>query len=71
MGKNKYYQWLGIIGLMSLIFLFGIGSCSLEEDIQSTMRADVITLDTLMVFGALERPPVNFKHELHTEALQK
>ena len=34
-------------------------------------RADGITIDTLAVFGDLERPPVVFLHDLHTNALEE
>ncbi|MFH1723743.1 MAG: sulfate respiration complex hexadecaheme cytochrome HmcA [Elusimicrobiota bacterium] len=33
-------------------------------------RTDVVTIDTLSRFGELERPPVVFLHDLHTEALK-
>jgi len=35
------------------------------------IRADIITIDTLMAFGDLERPGVIFLHDLHTDALEK
>ena len=34
-------------------------------------RADIITLDSIKVFGKLERSPVVFFHERHTDALEK
>jgi hypothetical protein len=34
-------------------------------------RADVIRIDGLKQFGALERPPVTFLHERHTQAMAK
>jgi len=34
-------------------------------------RADIIRLDSLKVFGKLERPSVTFLHQKHTEALEK
>lgn len=34
-------------------------------------RADVINIDTLQQFGALERPAVQFLHDKHTEAVEK
>ncbi len=37
----------------------------------SLVRSDVITIDTLSVFGKLERPPVVFLHDKHTDALEE
>ena len=34
-------------------------------------RADIIRIDSMKTFGNLERPPVTFLHEKHTEALAK
>jgi hypothetical protein len=34
-------------------------------------RADIIFIDSINVFGKLERPPVPFLHQKHTEALAK
>ena len=34
-------------------------------------RADIVTIDGLKAFGPLERPPVVFFHDKHTEALAK
>ena len=37
----------------------------------SGARADVITIDSMTAFGKLEKPPVEFLHDTHTEALSK
>lgn len=34
-------------------------------------RADIIRIDGMQAFGALQRPPVLFLHQKHTEALEK
>jgi hypothetical protein len=34
-------------------------------------RADIIRIDDMQIFGALQRPPVPFLHQKHTEALEK
>lgn len=36
-----------------------------------SLRADIVTLDTLKSFGKLERPAVQFLHDKHTEAVAK
>ncbi|MFC1679084.1 sulfate respiration complex hexadecaheme cytochrome HmcA [Elusimicrobiota bacterium] len=40
-------------------------------DSRGVERADVVTIDTIAEFGPLERPPVTFLHDLHTEALKE
>ena len=35
------------------------------------IRADIIRIDSMNVFGKLERPSVTFLHQKHTEALEK
>jgi len=54
--------WVGGIGVF--------GSVKPTEDRIDT-RADIISIDSMGVFGKLQRPPVTFLHQKHTEALQK
>jgi hypothetical protein len=37
----------------------------------SDARVDLIRIDTMTLFGKLEKPPVEFLHDAHTEALTK
>ena len=39
--------------------------------VSGELRADIIAIDGLKVFGKLDRPAVIFLHEAHTEALKK
>jgi hypothetical protein len=48
--------------------VFGVKS-KLKEGVKA--RADIIRIDSLRVFGKLDRPPVTYLHQKHTEALQK
>ena len=34
-------------------------------------RADIIRIDSMRIFGKLEKPPVTFFHQQHTDALEK
>ncbi len=56
----------GILGLS----LAGYGvQMPVEED--KPLQADLLIIDGLKEFGALERPPVAFPHDAHTTALAK
>ena len=65
----------GICVLVTLIICLTLTIEAREEDekqsTDSKKRADLITIDVLESFGALERPDVPFFHDLHTDALQK
>jgi hypothetical protein len=52
--------------LTSTSGLFGAGR--VPEPL-SGARTDVIRIDAMTVFGALEKPPVEFLHDAHTQAL--
>ncbi|MBW1763603.1 MAG: class III cytochrome c, partial [Deltaproteobacteria bacterium] len=63
----------GICVLVALIICLTLTIEAREEDekqsTDSKKRADLITIDVLESFGALERPDVPFFHDLHTDAL--
>ncbi|MDM8524399.1 cytochrome c3 family protein, partial [Desulfococcaceae bacterium HSG8] len=54
-----------------IIAVYGIGAQGIEKLSGDGMRADVVTIDTMKIFGELERPEVVFLHDLHTDALEK
>ena len=64
-----------IILLAALILNFGaqgVEGVQKELDPSESMknvRADLVLIDTMKTFGSLERPPVVFLHDKHTEAL--
>jgi hypothetical protein len=68
-------RWTGIliVGIMVSIYLSGIGGSALEKRSKDTVqaRADIISIDSMKAFGRLERRPVTFLHQKHTEALEK
>ena len=53
------------------ICLTGTGIYGAKEPPESAVqkRADIIQIDSMQDFGRLERPPVTFLHQKHTEAL--
>ena len=55
----------------ALIIALGIGlaGCTERSEVPPATRADLILIDSLSAFGALDRPPVAFLHDQHTEAL--
>ncbi|NOY69013.1 MAG: cytochrome C [Deltaproteobacteria bacterium] len=63
------------ISFVFIIFVLGInaktGRAVSENDVSLLIekRADIISIDFMKTFGKLERPPVLFPHDLHTEAL--
>ena len=65
----------GIIGVIFLVLICltgtGIYGAKSLSDPMATKRADIISIDSMRVFGKLERPPVTFLHQKHTEAVAK
>ncbi len=71
-GKN----WLRLAALLTVSIgcitgcNFGIGSTGIIPAVTSApKRADVIKIDSMAVFGRLEKAPVEFLHDAHTKAL--
>ncbi len=66
-------------GLLIISFLLSTGvlmasGVNASTDIATqtgTLRPDVITIDSMTLFGDLERPSVTFLHDLHTDAIEK
>ena len=59
-----------IVSLVSLSLL-ALTNCGQGQADQKTTRSDIINIDAMSVFGSLDRPPVQFQHDLHTEAIAK
>jgi hypothetical protein len=66
-------RWAWVIVGSTLLLLFGAAVYGIEQadDQEVTRRADLIVIDTMRSFGALDRPPVVYRHDKHTKALQK
>jgi hypothetical protein len=69
-GKMKYC-WVGVATAIFVIAAVCIGAQEAGAPSGEKARADIITIDTLKVFGYLEKPAVVFLHDQHTEALKK
>ena len=66
-------SWIGIIFVIFVIIisLTCTGNYGAKGPVEPTVqkRADIIRIDSMQAFGKLERPPVTFLHQKHTEAL--
>ena len=76
MKKGKARRsWIGIIFIVFavVISLTCTGNYGTKGPAEPTVqkRADIIRIDSMKTFGKLERPPVTFLHQKHTEALAK
>ena len=67
-----------ILAAVAGIAIYGLGFQSIEvratvtdQDQAAQFRADIIEIDSMNVFGELEKPPVTFLHDLHTDTLDK
>ncbi|GBC62326.1 hypothetical protein DENIS_3295 [Desulfonema ishimotonii] len=70
-GKKKFW-WVGVLIAVFMISTYCIGGEGMKELFAADQsRADIITIDTLRVFGYLEKPEVVFLHDAHTDALEK
>jgi len=54
--------------LVSSPAVFGINT---QPKVTPEVRADIIAIESMKVFGKLERPSVSYLHQRHTEALEK
>ncbi|MBW1850645.1 MAG: cytochrome C [Deltaproteobacteria bacterium] len=75
MEKRKFLlEWVaGILIVFFLVVALGIEAREISEQTgeQTEKRSDLLAIDTMKSFGALERPEVVFLHDLHTDALEK
>ncbi len=71
-GKKQTSRLMALVllGMLSVCCL-SLGSWKRNAAAEQTARADIVTLDEMAAFGALERPPVQFPHDLHTEVMKE
>lgn len=73
MNKGKHLTRLASILVVSTVLLYCTiiyGSDRITKD-SSRTRIDIIKIDILNRFAPLEKPPVEFLHDAHTQALSK
>lgn len=70
-GKTRL-RWVGAFAALAVIMCYGVRAQGAEKSPDETgkARADVISIDSLKVFGDLEKPEVIFFHDRHTDALE-
>jgi len=61
---------IGLLGALSVCCSFAIG-CGTSEAAERVARPDVIALAEIAFFPELDRPSVQFPHDLHTDAMTK
>jgi hypothetical protein len=74
MDKRKaLLKWTGALVIFTLFLVLGIDAREHKENaVQSPQkRPDIITIDTMKIFGKINRPPVLFPHDLHQKAIEK
>ncbi len=67
-------RWVGILCVSMAVAGFGLNALGggKQEQLASKTRmgADLVSIDTLKKFGALEYPVVRFEHDKHTKAVE-
>ena len=76
MKNNRYNRMKSVfIAVLAMAGIFGISLAGYGVQMPVTedepLPADLLIIDGLQKFGALERPPVAFYHDAHTTALAK
>ena len=67
---GNYWLRLAVLVTVSIGFIYGTGITRiLPTGASARERADVIKIDSMAVFGRLEKSPVEFLHDAHTKAL--
>jgi len=76
MNKGKtFLRKTGIVfsAVFAVMLAWSLGARGVQPstDIAEKPRADIITIDVVKSFGDLERPPVVYLHEKHSDAVEK
>ena len=70
---SRLLRWTGVVVVSTVLLIFGAAVYGIEQagDLDAVPRADIIVIDAMKSFGRLDRPPVVYRHDKHTEVLQK
>ncbi len=74
MGKRRIHQFgLGFLLTVMIVLASVLTALAVAQDaaVPQQGSADIVAIDGLKAFGPLERPPVYFYHDKHTEVLAK
>ena len=65
-------RWVGILCVSMAVAGFGLNALGGKQEsiAKKQMGADLVSIDTLKQFGALEFPVVRFEHDKHTKAVE-
>ena len=65
-------RWVGILCVSMAVAGFGLNALGGKQEsiAKKQMGADLVTIETLKQFGALEFPVVRFEHDKHTKAVE-
>ncbi|MCJ7772926.1 MAG: hypothetical protein MUP22_07310 [Desulfobacterales bacterium] len=71
--RKALLQWTGALVTFTLFLVLGIDAREPKGNaVQSPQkRPDIITIDTIKIFGKPDRPPVLFPHDIHQKAIEK
>ncbi len=69
--SRSLVKWAAAAMAVGAFWMYGAGVQGIDLPVQmgGDFRADIITIDTMKQFRVLERPPVDFLHSRHTEAV--
>ena len=75
MEKGRARVGWTLLLLVSVVIIFVIGTAAVfgkktTPKTKPVARADIIRIDSMTVFGQLEKSPVTFLHQKHTQALE-
>ena len=71
-GEMRASQWMPIALLsMALICCLAWGGCSAGEAAERVTRPDLVTVVDMALFEELDRPSVQFPHDLHTDVMRE
>ena len=68
----KWYNLTAVIVILFVAVVFAsVEPKSVDSTVVKERRPDIINIDSIKVFGDLERPSVLFLHDKHTDAIEK